>query len=427
MTSSKTLLPIDYYRLPFCQPPNGPKKDNENLGEFLAGDRIESSPYLLKMKTEMYCEQVCIANLGKGEEIGMKPNRVVQAIRKEYHNNWIVDNVPAASKLEDDSSITTQYWQGFPVRFIGDDHISYINNHVNIEILYHPVDAPRDDTKKYRIVRFTVEPFSIRHDFEGIDYVEMAQDVDGFPLPQKWANIVKPILSCDPTVGDDKRGHTTWEMVNEIGREPQPASGQVLFTYDVHWEASDIKWTNRWDIFLSMDNAIPAKVHLLCIADSLVIVCVLSAIIITILVRNLRKDLIGYKRLAADEEHGSELEEKGWKAVHADVFRPPTYSPPLLSVACGTGAQLLCTTFWIIIFSFMGFLSPARRGALLLTGLMFYALMGPVNGYVTSRLYKTFEGKAWQNATLGTALGFPGICFISFFDLGFDCLGEWKH
>jgi hypothetical protein len=46
--------------------------DNENLGEFLAGDRIESSPYLLRMKVEMYCQQVCISNLGKAEQKGMK-------------------------------------------------------------------------------------------------------------------------------------------------------------------------------------------------------------------------------------------------------------------------------------------------------------------------------------------------------------------
>jgi transmembrane 9 superfamily member 2/4 len=417
MTSSKTLLPIDYYRLPFCQPANGPKMDNENLGEFLAGDRIESSPYLLKMKTEMYCEQVCIANLGKVEQRGMKPNRVVQAVRKEYHNNWIVDNLSAASKVEDDSTITTRYWQGFPVGYVGDDHVSYVHNHVNIEILYHPVDTIGNETPKYRVVRFTIEPFSIKHDFEGIDSVQNAVEEDGIPKLQKWAKIKKPIASCDPSVADDKRSHTTWEMVTEIGRDPQPASGRVLFTYDVHWEASDIHWASRWDIYLSMDNAIPAKVHWLSIANSLVIVCVLSAMIVAILLRNLRQDLARYNRLATDEEKADDLEEKGWKLVHADVFRPPTFSPLLLSVACGTGAQILCMTFWTIIFSALGFLSPARRGALLMAELLFYVLMGSVNGYVTARLYKTFKGKAWQYATLCTALGFPGLCFGLFFIL----------
>eukprot|EP00543_Licmophora_paradoxa_P005741 CAMPEP_0202449194 /NCGR_PEP_ID=MMETSP1360-20130828/7940_1 /ASSEMBLY_ACC=CAM_ASM_000848 /TAXON_ID=515479 /ORGANISM="Licmophora paradoxa, Strain CCMP2313" /LENGTH=40 /DNA_ID= /DNA_START= /DNA_END= /DNA_ORIENTATION= len=40
MTSTQTLMPVDYYRLPFCQPVGGPKMEKENLGEFLAGDRI---------------------------------------------------------------------------------------------------------------------------------------------------------------------------------------------------------------------------------------------------------------------------------------------------------------------------------------------------------------------------------------------------
>ncbi|KAL3902721.1 MAG: hypothetical protein SGARI_005701, partial [Bacillariaceae sp.] len=354
------------------------------------------------MKTEMYCEQVCISNLGKGEQRGMKPNKVVQAIRKEYHNNWIVDNLSAASKVEDDSTITTRYWQGFPVGYIGEDKISYVHNHVNIEILYHPVESINDDTPKYRVVRFTAEPFSILHDFEGIDGVEAEvdeEDPTGAPKLQAWAKIKKPIASCDPKIGAEKKTHTSWEMVTEVGRKPQPASGRVLFTYDVHWETSDIHWASRWDVYLSMDNAIPAKVHWLSIANSLVIVCVLSAMVIAILLRNLRQDLARYNRLATDEEKADDLEEKGWKLVHADVFRPPTFSPLLLSVACGTGAQLLCMTFWTIIFSAMGFLSPARRGALLMAELIFYVLMGSVNGYVTARLYKTFKGKAWQYAT----------------------------
>jgi transmembrane 9 superfamily protein 2/4 len=416
MTSSKTLLPIDYYRLPFCQPDGGPRMDNENLGEFLAGDRIESSPYLLKMKEEMYCQQLCISNLGRGEQRGMTPNKVVKAVRKEYHNNWIVDNLSAASKVEDDATITTRYWQGFPVGFIAEDsHLAYVHNHVNIEIMYHPVE---DEVGKYRVVRFTAEPFSISHDFVPIDDAEedITQGDDAIPKMVEWATIKSPVASCNPNVPIAERSHTNYEMVTDIGREPQLASGKVLFTYDVHWEENyDLHWASRWDIYLSMDNAIPAKVHWLSIANSLVIVCVLSAMIVAILLRNLRQDLARYNRLATDEEKADDLEEKGWKLVHADVFRPPSFSPLLLSVCCGTGAQLLCMTFWTIIFSAFGFLSPARRGALLMAELLFYVLMGVVSGYVTARFYKTFKGKAWQKATVCTALGFPGLCFICFF------------
>jgi len=418
MTSSKTLLPIEYYKLPFCKPEGGPQMDNENLGEFLAGDRIESSPYVLKMKKEMYCQQVCIAKLGAAEQRGMKKNKVIRAIEKEYHNNWIVDNLSAASKVEDDTTITTRYWQGFPVGFIHeDDHKAYVHNHVNIEIMYHALEQMGDEEQNYRVVRFTVEPFSILHEFKDLPDDFTSHDDDGVQLPEV-GRITDPIDSCDTTIPYTQRDHTTYEMITEEGREPQPASGDVLFTYDVTWvENTELHWASRWDIYLSMDNAIPAKVHWLSIANSLVIVIVLSAMVVAILLRNLRQDLARYNRVATDEEKQDDLEEKGWKLVHADIFRPPTYSPLLLSVCCGTGAQLLCMAFWTIFFSAMGFLSPARRGALLMAELIFFVLMGSVNGYVTARLYKTFKGKAWQYATLCTALGFPGLCFSLFFIL----------
>ena len=400
MTSTKSLMPLDYYSLPFCQPEGGPKKDRENLGEFLAGDRIESSPYLLNMKEEMFCKQVCITNLGRGEQRGVTPNKVVKAIRRNYHNNWIVDNLSAASKVEDEKAITTRYWQGFPVGYVDPDtKKSYIHNHVNIEIMYHAVETEQD---KYRVVRFTVEPFSIKHEFE--------PDEDDTTR----AKIIKPIASCDPSQKGKK--HTDWPMVSAEDREPQEASGKVLFTYDVTWEEKkDLHWASRWDIYLSMDNAIPARVHWFSILNSLVIVAVLSGMIVAILVRNLRRDFARYNRLATDEEKAEDLEEFGWKLVHADVFRPPNFSPLLLAVACGTGAQILCMSFLTIIFSCLGFLSPANRGALLMAEILLFVLMGWVAGYVTARLYKTFKGKSWQQATVLTALGFPGICFGFFF------------
>jgi len=406
MTSAKTLMSVDYYRLPFCQPEGGPKMDNENLGEFLAGDRIESSPYRLKMKTEMYCEQVCITNLGNGEQRAVSPNKVVRAIRKNYHNNWIVDNLSSASKSEDAETITTRYWQGFPVGYVNEnDKKAYINNHVNIEIMYHAVETEVD---KFRIVRFTVEPFSIQHSFEPLE--DNDDDTKEGEKEGKVAKLMKPILSC---AGGNNNVHTSFDMVTEAG--PQLASGKVLFTYDVTWKENEkLKWASRWDIYLSMDNAIPAKVHWLSIANSLVIVGVLSAMIAANLVRNLRCNSSKYSRLGTDVENAEDFKEFGWKSVHADVFRPPSFSPLLLSCACGTGAQILAMSFLTIIFSIMGFLSPSNRGALLMAVLLLYATMGGIAGYVTARLYKTFNGKSWQQATALTAFGFLGIFFLFF-------------
>ena len=196
MTSTKTLLPIEYYRLPYCTPPDGVKKDNENLGEFLAGDRIESSPYLLKMRTEMYCEQLCITNIGRADQPSVSPNKFVKAIRKRYHNNWIVDNLPSASIVENDEHSQTQYWQGFPVGFISEDNKkAYVYNHVNIEIEYHAEETTKD---AYRIVRFTVEPFSIAHEIgEKVKNMDDFDELTDNHLPIQ-TKIKNPIPSCDP-------------------------------------------------------------------------------------------------------------------------------------------------------------------------------------------------------------------------------------
>jgi transmembrane 9 superfamily member 2/4 len=425
---------MDYYSLPVCKPAGGAVVDHENLGELLQGDRIQSSPYVLKMKEDMYCEQLCVTNLGRAERRG-KVNRVVRAIRHQYHNNWIVDNLSAASKVEDDTTKTTRYWQGFPIGFVAEqDMLSYIHNHVNIEIMYHAVE---NEINKYRVVRVMVEPFSIAHDFETLmsesddDKVPITaakDDEDTTPSAlasnttlTKWATIKNPIQSCVP----GERVHTNYDMVTRTERLPQLASGQVLFTYDVKWEENkELQWASRWDIYLSIDDAVPDKVHLLSIANSLVIVCVLSAMTVAILLRNLRQDLARYNQLVTDEEKADNLEERGWKLVHGDVFRPPS-NILLLSVCCGTGAQLLCMAFLTIIFSAIGFLSPDMRGELLMVELVLFVLMGVFAGFVTARVYKTLKGKAWQNATLCTALGFPGVCFTLFFLM--DIMAWTKH
>merc|ERR1712038_107703 len=251
---------------------------------------------------------------------------------------------------------------------------------------------------------------SIKHDFTpGFD------DDDGENgSSSNVATIDNPIKSCDENVKDKQ--HTSFFMITHNGHERQPASGKVLFTYDVIWkENKEVSWASRWDIYLSMNNAFPDKVHWLSVTNSLVIIFVLTTMIAAILVRNLRRDYDRYSRVStSDTERNEDLEESGWKLVHADVFRPPNY-PMMISVFVGTGVQLLCMASATLIFSVMGFLNPARRGSLIMALLILYVLMGGVAGYVAARMYKTFKGKNWQRATFVTAFGFPSITFAFFF------------
>ena len=58
LTSVKTQLPYDYYTLPFCRP-RVITTSAENLGEILEDDRIENSPYEIRMLEDMTCKVVC--------------------------------------------------------------------------------------------------------------------------------------------------------------------------------------------------------------------------------------------------------------------------------------------------------------------------------------------------------------------------------
>lgn len=403
MTSTRTQLPVEYYYLPFCQPENGPIMNNQNLGQLLQGDRIMSSPYLIRMKVEMYCEQVCSANLGRPFVPGTRthPNPVVKAIDKGYRNNWIVDNLPAASKVENDDFITTRFWQGFPIGFVSaDDGKAYIHNHVNIEIMYHENEAQKGT---YRVVRFMVEPFSIKHEYVDATEEDHMHYDNVMPMDFKITN---PIASCQAT----PVSHTTYDMVTAANHEPQEASGQVLFTYDVIWtENKDLKWASRWDIYLSMNNAAPPKAHWNAIGNALFWAMALSALLVIILRRS-----IHYQRLSTNEEESSDARERFlFEPVQADIFRPPSM-PMWFAVACGTGAQLLATAALTIMVLCMGFWSPAQRGRLVQGALVIFFSMGFVNGYVAARLYKAFNGKNLYEAWKRASFSFSFVAFVVF-------------
>ena len=73
---------------------------SENLGEFLTGDRIENSPYQLFMEQDQFCKILC--------QVEMKPHEVAALkaiIKEEYHHNWIIDNLPAASIVDSEQCV----------------------------------------------------------------------------------------------------------------------------------------------------------------------------------------------------------------------------------------------------------------------------------------------------------------------------------
>ena len=356
------------------------------------------------MLTETYCQKLCQISMTKVEAAKMRLH-----IKYGYHNNWIIDNLPSAAVGLNAATGEKQkhYAGGFPVGFIASDtKMPYVFNHVNIIIDYHQRD-PAVDT--YRVVGFSVEPMSIEHEFQG-DYEWDGVSAEGMN---------KPLSTCSAGT------HMERTMIRK-NQVVKPDS-KILYTYDVTWKESPVAWSSRWDVYLSEDHLVPAQVHWYSITNSILVVLFLSLLVISILVRNLKRDIAAYNALAAlaDDEKDDDMDESGWKLVHADVFRPPQNFPMLYCVFIGSGVQMGITVLLSILFSAVGFLSPARRGSLMNAILAFYVLTGIFAGFVSSKLYKSFKGRMWQLCTVFTATLFPGIAFCLF--LFFNVILAFMH
>jgi transmembrane 9 superfamily protein 2/4 len=416
LTSVRAQLPFSYYSLPVCKPTTL-EDAAENLGEVLSGDVIQNSVYEIKMMEPLPCTELCTTTLD-----GKSRSLFREKIQNKYVVHWLIDNLPAAMKVtyggnpdgnnnnnndeSGDASQQEEYYEvGFPVgvEVAGtqdpNQRLYYLYNHVSLKIYVHSNPAVFDG---YRVVRFEVEPFSVKH----------KRDKDG------------KLTTCTPTlkITDDM----TPQAVGANTEKEDDRKEDVVWTYDVEWIQSDIPWASRWDVFFN--RAPEDTIHWFSIVNSLMIVVFLTGMVAMILMRTLHKDIARYNAQAGAQAGGDlsaaglvlvdpedAQEETGWKLVHGDVFRPPTTSPMLLAVLAGTGIQILASAFILIVFACFGFLSPANRGGFETAMLLLFVMCASFAGYWSARLYKMFGGKMWRRNTLLTAFLFPGVIFTIFF------------
>ncbi len=269
--------------------------------------------------------------------------------------------MPAATKYyvesvdptrpEQPPTYAPRYEKGFSLGFVGSDKIpgtavgsKYINNHVRLTVHIHDNPAL---FAGYRVVGFEVEPFSVKHQFE------------------TWSGKTTQLNTCNPL------NKVTHELPPQLVSDP--AQNTIVFTYDVQFERTDIKWASRWDMYLKMSDA---RIHWFSIINSIVIVLFLSGMVAMIMIRTLHRDLLRYNsvltvrwtelngdkspsllrllalllivlfvfvysdgglQLAEDREAAEE--ETGWKLVHGDVFRAPQRAGSLC-VLVGAGSQV---------------------------------------------------------------------------------------
>uniref|UniRef100_A0A3P8NY85 Transmembrane 9 superfamily member n=1 Tax=Astatotilapia calliptera TaxID=8154 RepID=A0A3P8NY85_ASTCA len=385
LTSSRTQLPYEYYSLPFCKPKKVFYK-GENLGEVLRGDRIVNTLYNVEMSKDKKCELVCEKRKLNIDESKLMAER----IQEEYYVHLIADNLPVATRLEypsreggeeedqkKDTIKDVQFEHGYRLGFF-DKNKFYLHNHLSFILYFHKEKLVEGDLHDYRVVRFEVIPRSVK-----VEDLKPAEALKTCTLPEPSGSAAQDI---DPT-----------------------KENEVLFTYSVHWEESEVKWASRWDTYLTMSDV---QIHWFSIVNSVVVVFFLSGILSMIIIRTLRKDIANYNR---EDDIEDTMEESGWKNVHGDVFRPPQY-PMILSSLLGSGIQLFCMILIVIFVAMLGMLSPSSRGALMTTACFLFMFMGVFGGYFAGRLYRTLKGHRWRKGAFCTATLYPavvfGICFI---------------
>jgi len=379
VTSTRTPLQYDYYDLPFCKPKRS-KSKAENLGERLSGDSVTNSPYELRMMADEACIVLC-RKVHKKNEIAM----FKEMIDQEYRVHWLLDNLPVAVRNDELGYVS----RGYPVGFVAatpkkkkPQH--YLFNHVRIVVRYF--QNPDELEAGAKIVGFEVVPFSIKHEYDS-----------------KQANFAK-----ETTVLNTCNQFNPAQFNPDKFQPVETSEEEIVYTYDVKWERSDVPWSHRWDVYMRGNP--DDEIHIFAILNSIMIVLFLSGVVAMILLRTLRKDISSYNEMQTLEEA---QEESGWKLVHGDVFRPPP-SPMLLSVLAGSGIQILAMVICTMLCALFGLISPASRGGLLSALLFLFVCMGSFAGYCSARVYKLFNGKMWKQNTILTATMYPGIMGIIF-------------
>ena len=356
LSSRKGIIPYGYTKLKIC---NSQKviKAEDTLGEILTGEELYTTDYIANTNEDEFCQVLCYNSFD-----GKTVNVIKKLISRRYFTNWIVDKLPAGLILynQETKQTSLKYFNGIPLGYSKDGNY-YIYNHYQFHILLNKIDDDR-----FNVVGFNIMPISIKH------YKEEAI----------CAKESKSILE-------------------NLEQEPQPlVEGNILFTYDVIFEYSDITLASRWDHYKTHR----AGIHWGGIILSEFFIVIISVVLITTLCRKLKGDINSYNDRVSNLE---EIDEYDWKQISGDVFRPPSVNVLLLSSILGTGTQLFLMINATLFFGLFGFMNPEQRANILNIGILFFCFMGLPGGYMAALFYRFWGGYSWLRVSLLTSFLFP--------------------
>ncbi|CAG2191539.1 TM9SF1 [Mytilus edulis] len=169
---------------------------------------------------------------------------------------------------------------------------------------------------------------------------------------------------------------------------------EVVFTYSVKWMKTNMAYDDRAKRV--RDNSFFPKtleIHWLSIINSMVLVFLLIGFVVIILTRVLKSDFARYN---VDEEESDDIdqEDNGWKIIHSDVFRFPSFKS-LFTAILGVGSQFLALATGIMVMAVLGMFNVHHHGSINSAGVILYAFTSGIAGYVAANMYKVLGGDNW--------------------------------
>ena len=215
-------------------------------------------------------------------------------VERQYRVHLTFDQLPVLMRSRDLNYAVRGYPIGFGYTGLKTDEF-YLYNHLKFTITY------TETGNGVHITGFDVHPVSFQHKLLG------------------EGGVVAPyteIETCNAGGAPEVINDPSTYLPLRAG--PAGEDLQVIYSFSVEWKESKLRWDDRWDVYLlgSPDD----DVHYFAIVNSLVIALFLTGMVASIIVYKLRKDIARDKELQKLE------------LVEGDVFRPPQFSPMLLSV-----------------------------------------------------------------------------------------------
>ena len=407
------------------------------------------SDYELEMGKDEEARYLCSQ---KVDRAGLK--RAIEVVKNGYVAEWIVDNLPGATSFVTVDKSKKYYASGFKMGyqerpFDNGQPRYFLNNHVTLVVRYHKAPGKDGQRGKKVIVGFEIYAKSITAE---------NRDASGLPADiRSLRNGLELTMAKNVTSSTLTRDSDSSYMKEVFDDGAEDATITIPYTYSVYYrEEEKIEWGNRWDLYF-VNQEESSKIHWFAIINSIIISGLLTGVVAVILARTIRGDIKGYKEGGLEdgkargkrskgtksprksfEKHGlleqvdgeaatsaddanlsdDEMPEDttGWKLVHSDVFRPPSFGY-LLAPLVGSGMQLVFMSIGLLILSCFGVLNPSFRGGFVSVGVALFLIAGAFSGYFSARIFKTFGGSNWQQNAVVTATLFPGLLFATIFIL----------